>query len=147
MKGPVEERVLPSASALREEIFEEDRRRTGVEIASTAKLRLARGMPLVIEPYRKPEFLRRGRETPHALRLVPHLAAEGQRQPDHQCVDLLVARDALELREVLDDASSHESAERSREAMCVIANSEADAAIADVQRKVAHELRRARGRR
>src|SRR2546422_9362002 len=104
-------------------------------------------MPLVIQPHGKPESLGGRREAPDALGLMPHLAAEGQREPDDECVDMLVAHDAFELREILDDASSHERTEGSGEAMRVIADGEADAAIADVEREVPHALRRARGRR
>jgi hypothetical protein len=101
-------------------------------------------MALVVQPDGKPELFGSGREPADALGLVAFLAAQSQRQPNDQCVDLLLARDSFELREILDDASPNESAERSDETMCVIADGEADAAVADVERKIAHALRRAR---
>src|SRR2546430_14661720 len=131
-------RGLPSARTLREEIFEKDRCGAGIEVARAAELRLARRVALVIEAHGEAELLRGRRETPHALGLVAFLAGQGQRQPDHERVDRFFTRDPFELREILDDASSDKSPERSREAVRVIANGEADAAIADVKRSEEH---------
>src|SRR5919204_3493019 len=132
------ERVAPSASALREEVFEEDRRRAGVEVAHPAQLGLARGMSLVVKADGEPELFGGGRETADALGLMPFFAAQGEGQPDDQCVDLLFARDALELCEILDHASPVERVEGPYETVRVIPDGEADTAIADVERKIAH---------
>jgi hypothetical protein len=131
-------RGLPSASTLREEVFEEDRRRTGIEVARAAKLCLARRVALVVETYGESELLGCGRETPDTLGLVAFVTGQGQRQPDDKRIDRLFTRDPFDLREILDDASSDKSSKRSREAVRVIANGEADAAIADVKRQVSH---------
>jgi len=64
------------------------------------------------------------------------LAAERQRQPDDERIDLLIARDPLELGEIFDHAPSEERPERTGETVRVVANSEADAAVPDVERKV-----------
>ena len=66
------------------------------------------------------------------------VAGQGQRKPDNERIDRLFTRDPSDLREILDDASSDEGREWSREAVRVIANGEADAAIADVKRQVSH---------
>ena len=130
--------VSPSASALGEEVFEQDRRRTSVDVARAAQLGLARGVTLVVEPDGKPERLAGDRETAHALGLMALLATQSQGQTDEQCVDLLFARYALELREIFHYASPHECGERPSETVRVISDGEADAAIADVKRQVSH---------
>src|SRR5713101_3943303 len=138
---------LPSARALREEVFEQDRRGPRVDIARAPDLSLARGVAFVVQAHGKPQLRGRDGETPDALGLMALLAAEGQRQPDHERIDLLVARDPLDLGEVLDNAPSDERPQRSAETVRVIAHGEADTAIADVQREIAHPLGDARGRR
>src|SRR2546428_13619089 len=67
--------VPPSASALRQEVFEQDRRCAGVEVTCAPNPGLARGVALVVQPNGNPELLRAGPETPDALGLVPFLAA------------------------------------------------------------------------
>src|SRR6266568_3095158 len=134
----------PSASALREKILEEDGGGTGVDVGGAAELSLARGVALVVQAHRETELFGRGRETADPFGLVALLAAQGQRQPDDERIHLLIARDALELGEILDDAPSNERPERLAETVRVIAHGEADAAIADVEREVAQTLRASR---
>src|SRR5437879_2978419 len=139
--GPDAADGLPSASTLREKVFEQDRRGPGVDVARPAELRLARRVALVVEAHREPEPLGRGSETADAFGLVALLAPQGQRQPDNQRIDLLVACDAFDLGEIFDHTPSDERPQRSTETVRVIANGEADAAIADVEREIPQALR------
>src|SRR3979411_1507557 len=127
---------FPSASTLREKIFEQDRSGPGVNVARPAELGLARGVALVVTTHRKPELLGRGGEAADAFGLVALLAPQGQRQPDNERIDLLVACDAFDLGEVFDHTPPDERPQRSTETVRVIANGEADAAIADVEREI-----------
>src|SRR5437879_4706514 len=138
--------VPPSASVLREEVFEQDRRRASIDVRCAAKLGLARGVELVVQPNWKPELLRGGREAPDALGLVPFLASQGQRESDDQRVDLFLACDPPELGEIFDDAPSHKCSERSRETVRHISDGESDSAVANVERKVAQTSERPGGR-
>jgi hypothetical protein len=131
----------PLASTLREEVFEEDRRGARVDVARAAQLRLGGRVSLVVEPHGEPELFGRRRETPDPLGLVAFLAAQGQRQTDDQGVDRLFAGDPLDLRQILDDASSNKGPKGSRETVRVIANGEADTAVAYIERQIAHPLR------
>src|SRR5438309_7553405 len=136
--------VPPSASVLREEVFEQDRRRASIDVTCAAKLGLARGVALVVQPNWKPELLRGGREAPDALGLVPFLASQGQRESDDQRVDLFLACAPPELGEIFDDAPSHKRSERSRETVRLISDGESDSAVANVERKVAQTSGRPR---
>src|SRR5438552_1955304 len=140
-------RGSPSASELREKVFEEDGGGTGVDVAGAADLGLARGVALVVQAQGEAELFGRGRETADPLRLVPFLAAQRQRQPDDERVDVLIARDPFELGEIFDHASSNERPEGPAEAVRVIAHGEADPAVADVEREVAQPLRAPRSSR
>src|SRR6185503_20738422 len=141
--GSAADRGSPSASTLREKVFEQDRRGTGVDVLGAAELGLARGMALVVELHRESELLDSRREAAYAFGLVAFLSAQRQGQSDNESVDLLSIRDLLELGDVLHDAPSRQRAQWPHEAMGVIAHGDANAAVADIQRKVAHRLRRA----
>jgi len=78
---------------------------------------------------------------------VPFLAAQRQRQPDDERVDVLIARDPFELGEVFDHAPSEKRAERSAETVRVVAHGEADAAITDIEREIPQPLRAPRSSR
>src|SRR5436305_1446678 len=131
-------RGSPAASELRGKVVEEDGGSTGVDVAGASDLGLARGVALVVQAHGEAELFGRGRETADPLGLVPFLAAQRQRQPDDERVDVLVARDPFELGEVFDHAPSNERPERPPEAVRAVAHGGADAAGPEVDARGRH---------
>lgn len=124
--------------ASRQEVFEEHGRRAGVEIGRATASGLSGREALVVEIDRKPERGARVGEPAHTLRLRPVVAAQGQRKTDDQSTNLLFRDQLTEAREIGLEVASRQRPERPRQAEGVVTDGEADAAIADVQRKIAH---------
>lgn len=124
--------------ASRQEVFEEHGRGTRVEIFRATVSGLRGRETLVVQIDRDTECGARIGEPTYALGLRPVLTSKRQRQTDHQGTNLLFRDQVPEARKVGLEVASRQRAERPREAEGVVADGEADAAIADVQRKIPH---------
>ena len=69
------------------------------------------------------------------------LAARVERKADHERSDILLAHDLAQRVEVRRYTAAAQCTKGPREAEGVLTHREADRAIADVERKIAHELR------
>jgi len=124
--------------ASRQEVLEEHGRRAGVEIFRATVRGLRGREALVVEIHGNTQRGARVGEPTHTLRLRPVLTSQRQRKTDHQGTNLLFRDQVTEARKVGLEVASRQRAERPREAEGVVTDGEADAAIADVQRKIAH---------
>src|ERR1700716_3237102 len=121
-----------------EEILQQDRRSTRVQIRRAAVRGLGGGEALVVQLERKTERGARVCEPPHALRLRSVLATQRQRETDDQSTYLLFRDQLTEAREVGLEIASRQRAQRPREAERIVTDGEPDTSVADVQRKITH---------
>lgn len=130
----------PSAglAAGREEVLEQHGRCAGVEIRRAAVSRFGRREALVVEINGKAQRGARVGEAPHALCLRPVLTTQRQGQTDDQSTYLLLRDQLTEACDVSLEVATRQRTERPREAERVITDRESDAAVTDVQGKIAH---------
>ena len=127
-----------SGTPPRKKVFEQDRRRAGVQIGSAAMSGFGRGESLVVEIDGETERGTRIGKAAHALRLRSVLATQRQGETDDQGTHLFFRDQVTEGREVGLEVAARQRAQRPRESEGVVADGESDAAIADVQRKISH---------
>ena len=130
--------MTASGATPRQEVFEQDGRRTGVQVGGPAPRRFRGGEALVVEVDGKTQRGAGSRKAAHALRLRSVLPTQSQRQTDDQGTHLFFRDQVTEGREVGLEVAARQRAERPREAEGVVTDGETDATVADVQRKISH---------
>ena len=125
-------------SASREEVFEQHGRRACIEIGRATVGGFRGRETLVVQVDGNAERCARVGEPTHTLRLRPVFTSYRQRKTDDQGTNLLFRDQLTEARKVGLEVASRQRTKRPREAEGVVTDGEADAAIADVQRKIPH---------
>jgi hypothetical protein len=130
--------VRASGAPSRQEIFEQDGRRAGVQVGSAPVSRFGGGESLVVEVDGETERGARVREAAHTLRLRSVLPTQCQRKSDDQGTYLFFRDQVTKGREVGLEVAARQGTKRARKTEGVVADGESDATIADVQRKISH---------
>lgn len=120
-------------------VLQQQRRRRGIQILGSQPRSLGARVALVVQLDLETGVHARGGEPARTSGLEPFLAAQRQRQPDHDPACLLSPRDARHRLDVACQIVPSDGLERARDAEGVVRDGDADPAVADVEGKITRQ--------